>query len=278
MQNSSPLERPWVIYTLVDPRDGCVRYVGWTTNPKTRFRDHLKPSRAGCGQQRRDRWIRSVLADGYRPTMEIIERGTGEWADREIHWIAHYRGIVGKKLTNTTLGGEGALGRRHTDAAKKAMSKKRKGKKPSAAAIAAVIATQTGAKRTPEHRAKISAALKGKPKSPEHRAKLSAAKKGIPLSEEQRERSRQVLVKLVHPPLSAEQKRAMSDARKGKPNPRMAAFWASLTPTERSERARAQWAKMTPAQRAQRTANAAAALRARNAKMMREQNQSAVAP
>lgn len=32
----------WAIYALVDPRDGQIRYVGWTRNVEKRLAGHIK--------------------------------------------------------------------------------------------------------------------------------------------------------------------------------------------------------------------------------------------
>lgn len=178
-------ERPWHIYVLKEPDTFAVRYVGWTIDLRRRLRDHTKPSRV-CGHQHRDKWLASLIERGLNPVMEVVETGTSTgWADAERKWIAHYRND-GADLTNHTDGGEGALGRKHSDDAKRRMSEKRKGIKPSARAIEASITLHKGKPRPAYIHEKLRLAVAGKPKSPEHRAKLAAAQRGRKASLETR--------------------------------------------------------------------------------------------
>ncbi|TAK97548.1 MAG: hypothetical protein EPO08_21150 [Rhodospirillaceae bacterium] len=242
-------ERPWFIYVLYDPRNGAVRYLGWTINPKVRFRDHLKPSRL-AGHQRRDHWIKSLVDNGLRPGMAIIEVGSGEWGRIERKWIAYFR-FAGADLTNLTDGGEGALGRRHTEAARAAMSAKRKGRKPSPLAIQRTKELRTGVKRSAELCAKVSAALKGKKKSPEHRTKLSlVALARPPMSVETRQKKRlSMLGKGRGVAMSAETKMKLRAAMLGRGSKQRKAWWATKSPEERSAIAHRGRAKLTPEQR-----------------------------
>lgn len=101
--------RTWVIYTLCDPRDGVVRYVGVThQKPRVRLSGHINLARKGA-RYHTAAWIRSLLRDNVRPEMCVIESGTGDnWGDAETKWIAHYRS-QGHSLTNLTNGGEGCI-------------------------------------------------------------------------------------------------------------------------------------------------------------------------
>ena len=231
--------RTWYIYVLIDPRNGEVRYVGWTVHPKTRLRDHIKPSRVS-GNQRRDRWIASLLRHGFRPRMDIIECGTGDYAKAESHWIRHYRSL-GYDLTNHTDGGEGAPGRRHTAEAKARMSEKRRGRKPTPQALAAARAATLGKSRPAHVVAAMRSKLRGREKSAEHRKNLAASKLGKKLSDAHRkklseahqkrspeERKRQARhAALSQRPASEEKRRRISEAKK--------AWWAIRSAEERSE-------------------------------------------
>lgn len=93
------------IYTLTDPRDGVVKYVGKTRrdNPKDRLWQH------NClrGHTMRDNWIRKLLSLGLKPTMDIIflvPEGDN-WEKWERYWIAEYKKI-NPSLKNHTQGGE----------------------------------------------------------------------------------------------------------------------------------------------------------------------------
>lgn len=165
-----------VIYALVDPLSGRVRYVGWTVNLTVRIRDHLKPSRL-LGRQRRDRWLNRLVLQGLRPNVVVLEEVAADWAAAERRWIKHYRD-AGMDLTNHTDGGEGALGRRHTASAKAAMSLKRKGRKPSKLSIQRTIELRTGKKRSAESVEKGRQKSKGQKRTLEQRARISAAARG----------------------------------------------------------------------------------------------------
>lgn len=96
--------RGTVIYGLVDPRDGQVRYVGKTVEPQQRLYMHLWYATSGRTDTHRDRWLRVLLAAGAEPVMRVLEEvplGVS-WEERERSWIAAL-----PDLTNTARGGEG---------------------------------------------------------------------------------------------------------------------------------------------------------------------------
>lgn len=132
------------IYALIDPRTDQIRYIGKCDTPNERLRAH----RCDKANTHKARWIRLLRAAGLRPRMEIIEVvAQDNWADREKFWIAYYR-AQGLRLTNITDGGDGAPGRRLTDASKEHLRSLRKGKALSA-----------------EHRAKLADAWKFRDRS-----------------------------------------------------------------------------------------------------------------
>jgi hypothetical protein len=93
-----------VIYTLSDPRDGTVRYVGQTRNPKRRNYSHRCPSHTGNMGKRA--WTVELRAIGLAPVFAIIEEcDTADRAAAEKKWIAHYRAL-GADLLNLTSGGQ----------------------------------------------------------------------------------------------------------------------------------------------------------------------------
>ncbi len=98
-------ERPdWIIYGLVDPITGNVRYVGKTAqSPEERLKGHLagsirKNHHLGC-------WLRKLRRAGLTPIMCMLKHGWGEgWEQEERKWI---NGPWARVLTNTAEGGEG---------------------------------------------------------------------------------------------------------------------------------------------------------------------------
>lgn len=93
------------VYALLDPRDNTVRYVGKTTCPELRLREHIE---SAGNQSRRCRWIADLVAHGMEPTMVILDRvSAARWEHVERRWIAFYsrRG----SLYNVEIGGAGYL-------------------------------------------------------------------------------------------------------------------------------------------------------------------------
>lgn len=63
------------IYTLEDPRNGDIKYVGESKNPTIRMRQHLGGRDATTGK-----WVQALVAAGTLPVMKIVEEiwGTNE--------------------------------------------------------------------------------------------------------------------------------------------------------------------------------------------------------
>ncbi len=187
--------RPWYIYGLYDPREPeVIRYVGWTirANPQQRLTHHVGEARAGRVQTFKARWIRKLLSEGVKPLMQVIETGVGAgWDAAEIRWIAQHRAIVGDRLTNGTLGGEGCPGRvvteeqrlklrahRHTAETCARIGAAHRGKTNSTETRAKISEARSRQVLSPDHGAKIGAALRGRKKTPAHIAKSAAARRG----------------------------------------------------------------------------------------------------
>lgn len=102
-----------MIYTLTDPRDSRVRYVGVskdnTTTLNSRLSRHIHEAKHLLHKKsHRTNWIRSVLRDGLKPIVELLDEGSYE---EEIYWISQFK-AWGFDLVNGTDGGEhGTLGR-----------------------------------------------------------------------------------------------------------------------------------------------------------------------
>lgn len=202
------------IYSLTDPRDGRIRYIGVTSGSlANRLKGHLQRARQGENSHRA-RWMRVLLGLGLKPIIALVEET--EDRSREIYWIGHYRS-VGCDLTNCTEGGDGSVhlteelrerirskvtGFRHTEEAKAKISEevKRHWQNPERRQKAAErliarsqseetrrhtsermkgVQIRLGHKNSPEHRAKISAALKGKPRPSSSRPMSEETKRKI---------------------------------------------------------------------------------------------------
>lgn len=90
----------YLIYCLIDPRDGEIRYTGQSSvgmvRPKKRHSGH-------CWS-----WEESLKKEGLKPIVRIIQEceTLKMLNDCEIYWIAKLRN-EGCRLTNLTDGGEG---------------------------------------------------------------------------------------------------------------------------------------------------------------------------
>ena len=136
-----------LVYGLIDPRTGELRYVGKSCSGLARPRQHLCPKQSPVTH--RGSWITGLLRDGMKPEIEIIEvhDSASSLADAERFWIAYFR-FVGCRLTNHTDGGDGVVGHLHSTEAKAKIRARRK--------------LQVMKKHTHESRARIALAHKGK--------------------------------------------------------------------------------------------------------------------
>jgi len=196
-----------VIYGLLDPRNGYLRYVGKTaTTLHKRRLSHLSDVRRGRVYIPRHKWISELLAAGLEPEGVEIESDPADWREAEQHWIGFFR-AAGCDLLNATDGGDGLESFRHTPetrAKQSAAARRRyqddgerertgqavraghsrpgaasgKGRTVSAETRSKLSEIMATARWAPEARAAQSARLRGVPKTEEHRAKASAAMKG----------------------------------------------------------------------------------------------------
>jgi hypothetical protein len=92
------------IYALTDPDSGEVRYVGQTIgDPVKRHYEHVVASHgAQCTPV--GLWIRTLAENGQVPGLTILEAQVAPHrnAEREVWWIAHYRGKGAHLLNKTT--------------------------------------------------------------------------------------------------------------------------------------------------------------------------------
>lgn len=174
----TPEKAGGVIYALLDPQCGTVRYVGHTTQPlEKRLSNHLavakrNPDRPVCA------WINELSEQLRKPgvrALELIEPGMS-WAGRERWWIAHYR--QRGWLANLTDGGLGWTGHGHSDDERRRIGVAHRGKAISIEQRQKLRAARMGSKISDNARAKLSAALRGRIVSAETRQKISEVKRG----------------------------------------------------------------------------------------------------
>lgn len=95
-----------IIYVIMDPKTNEVRYVGKTMQLlNSRKSSHRRTKE----QNHRANGIRSIYARGEEPLYEVIDECYEDWADVERFWIAYFK-FLGARLTNASIGGEGAPG------------------------------------------------------------------------------------------------------------------------------------------------------------------------
>lgn len=124
------------IYALRDPK-GEVRYIGKTNDPEKRLRKHISGARTRKENHHNANWIRTLLAVGQQPTMEVLYSVAPHetWQEVEKYFIDAYR-AMGFNLTNILEGGGAEFD-------------------VSPAAVAARAAKAKITRATPEYRAKI---------------------------------------------------------------------------------------------------------------------------
>lgn len=224
------------IYGLYDPRDGACRYVGKTNGPLAqRLRVHISDARRRKHSVRRFSWVLSLDALGLAPEIRLLETVSEAWQAAEKRWIAKFR-ADGADLVNTTDGGDGCDGMRHSEETKAKI-------RLSAKLISPEVHARRGAAvrlayQNPETRERLSAALRKSHSRPEVRARLSEINKRIWNTPEARARRSKMLRGRVFTP---EWRAKISASRKGqKLSPeRVAQLVALHTGRKRSAETRA---------------------------------------
>lgn len=202
-------------------------------DPRLRLGQHVYASKKGksylcC-------WVKSLGAQGLRPTLEIVQKDVpvSLLDEYEIRLIAWHR-AQGTRLVNHSEGGGGVRGyspseetraklskanrgRKHTLEARKRISEGNKGKTHSPETIAKISNTRKGSAVSGETREKLSKALKGRVFSEEHKAKIGLSHRGRKFSEETKEKIR---IARTGTKASKEAKENMSKKHKGTNNAR----------------------------------------------------------
>jgi group I intron endonuclease len=173
-------------------------YIGFDSNYPKRKDQHIKQALRGNGHHLHNA-IRKYGSDCF--VWEIIYQSKDldhTLNVMESYFIGQYNSYI--EGYNMTLGGEGAIGRLHTEESKRKMSESQKKsiRKP----------------HSEETKRKISNSNKGKCKSEEHKRKLSEVFKGVCNHTEESKRKISEASK-NRKPISEETRRKMSEWQKG---------------------------------------------------------------
>lgn len=110
------------IYTLSNPINNEVRYLGKTISLKERYSKHKRKK----NNTHKDCWVASLNNSGVLPKMEVIDVvPTDEWEFWETWWIQLLKSW-NFNLTNILSGGAGTFGYNHTADTKKKISNRSK--------------------------------------------------------------------------------------------------------------------------------------------------------
>lgn len=155
------------IYTLTDPRNQEIRYVGKTTNLKARKYNHYQGrAKTHCGN-----WIRQLLSLGFFPEMKVIDQvdsnNNDDWIELEQYWIQYHKDN-GSDLTNLSSGGEGCFGHKHSEEFCKQISERQMGKKLSEETKEKISRAHMGKIISKETKLKLSNIHLGSVHTPEH--------------------------------------------------------------------------------------------------------------
>jgi hypothetical protein len=175
------------IYSLSDPRNGEIRYVGYTGKSlELRLSRHIKNATSGKKSWLYN-WIRVLLSDGHTPNIDILEKVKQNHQEREKYWIR-----VGKEkgwnLTNATIGGDGVVGYAFTEEVKEKISEKIRNMWSDPSMREKIINSRIGLKHTEETKRKMSASMTGLKRSSSGRENIRKAELGRVIPEEQRQK------------------------------------------------------------------------------------------
>ena len=151
------------VYTITDPRDYKIKYVGITTNPKNRFCKHNSIKQGKEGILKRN-WILKLKSLGLNPIINIVDEGDIEYCKNAETGYIKLLMACGGKLKNKAK--QGFLFK-HTDETKLKVSLANKGRK----------LTELQRLEKKETAAKY---WLGKKFTEEHLHKISINRKGIP--------------------------------------------------------------------------------------------------
>ena len=168
--NKQPKSESGIIYGLVDPESGYIRYIGRTIRS---LESRLKEHRQGSRRYRTHcvNWIASLSRKGLAFETVVLETVAVEDINSAEQWWVAFARSTGWPLTNLTGGGDGHLGHSPSLDIRTRISQTLTGHLVSKA----TRQRQRAAKMRPEEQARL-LGDRNPAKSPEVRAKISASK------------------------------------------------------------------------------------------------------
>lgn len=140
------------IYLLKHPDTQEIRYVGKSKHPKRRYSEHIYRKVLEQKKTHLTYWLLSLLNEGKKPIMEIVDETDGDWETLEKLWIKKF-----SNLCNLTEGGEGCHGYKqpleHREKRKQSMLGKNKGKSVPKEATLSMLEKRKERNSKPEKRA-----------------------------------------------------------------------------------------------------------------------------
>lgn len=114
-----------ITYIYGISHNGVIRYIGKSNYPRRRLYQHINEK----SNKHKYNWLQSIIKNNEEPIMEIIDEvPEEEWEFWEQYWILQFK-CWGFKLLNATIGGEGAIGYKHTNRSKQKMRTSKLGTK-----------------------------------------------------------------------------------------------------------------------------------------------------
>lgn len=120
INEAEEMKQKYYIYTLTDPIDKEVKYVGKSKDTKDRLKRHMSNDHLKDSWTSKNKWLLWLRNQGLKPEIEILDEGdVDNIDDLEIYWIEQLK-HWGYKLKNETIGGDGYdwTGRKHKDSSK----------------------------------------------------------------------------------------------------------------------------------------------------------------
>ena len=208
-----------LIYALIDPFSGELRYIGLSTRGLSRPKEHWEPSRIRDCATHKCFWVRSIINKGLKPIIRVIQSWESisdkHLRGAEEYWICYFH-QQGCRLTNTTGGGELYSGWSMSLEVREKISKARQGIKFSEQHkenISKAAKDRITPPWSKERCERGTPWLRGRKCSPETKLKMSEAQKGKKMSGKAR---RALLLANIGSKHSEAHKQKIASALKGR--------------------------------------------------------------